>query len=181
MQRRSAAIRLAPEPRPATSAESRLHSPVLLAVFDRRPDEQSADDDGRQDDDEENCNDRGRGVHRLSYGTCIRSSKCWFRFGCSRRADAVNATESSTRWPVQAGSRDARRNGRARGTAIVAIGRECNFGTRPWSAAPGRRSRGGRPRVSRRAREDLRRAQLHHPRPVRRRVNHLQASAAGHD
>jgi hypothetical protein len=63
--------RLAPEPRPSTDAEPRLHSLVLLPIFHRCPDEQAADKNGGQDDDEQNKNDRGRGVHK-------RRSSQWY-------------------------------------------------------------------------------------------------------
>jgi len=39
-------FRLAPEPRPATDAEPRLQSLVLLPVLQRRPDEQATDEKG---------------------------------------------------------------------------------------------------------------------------------------
>ena len=61
--RASTVKRLAPEPCPATNTEPRLHSLVLLPIFQRCPDEQAADDDGGQGDDKQNKNNRGRGIH----------------------------------------------------------------------------------------------------------------------
>src|SRR4051812_31261177 len=52
---------LSPEYYPAANTEPRLHSAVLVPIFDRRPDEQGADDKGRQDDDEQTR--RRQGAH----------------------------------------------------------------------------------------------------------------------
>ena len=54
--------RLTSQPRPATDAETRLHGPVLLAVLQRRPDEQANDKNGGQEDEDAE-NDASRDVH----------------------------------------------------------------------------------------------------------------------
>jgi hypothetical protein len=53
---------LAAEPRPATDAEARLQSPVLLPILQRCPHEQATDENGGQED-EEDKNDHSHGVH----------------------------------------------------------------------------------------------------------------------
>jgi hypothetical protein len=55
-------FRLAPEPRPATDAEPRLQSLVLLPILHRCPNEQATDENGGQAD-EQDKNDRSGTVH----------------------------------------------------------------------------------------------------------------------
>jgi hypothetical protein len=57
-----------PEPRPATDAEPRLQSLVLLPVLQRCPDEQATDENGGQDD-EQDKNDRSGSACKQEFPT----------------------------------------------------------------------------------------------------------------